>query len=247
MTKFTPLYEFSVIEKTEKPVKKTETVDGKTITTETTEIVESPVKFFFKKPSRRDEEDADLFFARKMNEYINKHGLMTKAMLYNKYKDSGGLVSEETVKDLVKVYGRIGEVQNEIALLESQKKASPKQKVKLESLKEEFSSLQKQVVDLQQYQNSLLSQTADAKAENDLYYWYMLNFTFVQKEDDEPSQFFLGSDFESKKDGLFELEESPTPVFELAKKQIDLSAAVWLYNRGITADKFKDTMSKTVD
>jgi hypothetical protein len=248
MTKFTPLYEFTVQEKAEKINKVKKEIDGKTVTVEETETVESPVKVFFKKPNRRDEEDADLFFAKRMNEYVNKHGLMTKAMLYNKYKDSGGLVSEETVKDLVKVYSRIGEVSNEIALLEATaKKPTPKQKVKLDGLKEEYASLQKQVIDLQQYQNSLLSQTADSKAENDLYYWYLFNCTFMQREEEDPVKFIWGDDFESQKDFFFSLEEEPTDLYNQMKKKVDLMAAIWLYNKGIAPEKFKEIMDKNGD
>ncbi len=244
MIKFTPLYEFTVQEKAEKINKVKKEIDGKNVTVEETETVESPVKVFFKKPNRRDEEDADLFFAKRMNEYVNKHGLMTKAMLYNKYKDSGGLVSEETVKDLVKVYARIGEVANEIALLEAAKKNSPKQKIKLDSLKEEYTSLQKQVIDLQQYQNSLLAQTADSKAENDLYYWYLFNFTYTQKEEEDPVKLVQGSEFEVQKDYFFNLEEEPTDLYNQMKKKVDLMAAIWLYNKGLAPEKFKELMDK---
>lgn len=248
MSKITNLYEFTVQEKTEKISKVKKEIDGKTLTVEETEIVESPVKVFFKKPNRRDEEEADLFFAKRMSGYVKDHNLMTKAMLYNKYKDSGGLVSEETVKDVVKVYARIGEVANEIAVLEAaNKKPSPKQKAKLDSLKEEYASLQKQVIDLQQYQNSLLAQTADSKAENDLYYWYIFNFTFTQKDEEDPVRLVQGTDFESQKDYFYSLEEEPTDLYNQMKKKVDLMAAIWLYNKGILPEKFKELMEKDSD
>lgn len=244
MIKFTPLYEFSVIEKTEKPVKKTETVDGKTITTETTEIVESPVKIIFKRPNRSEERDADLFYAKRSTYYVEQ-GLMTKAMLINKYKDSGGFLSKKASKDILDSVKRQSEITEEIALLKADgKKLSAKKKEKVEALETEFASFGRIDAELQAYQESIMAQTADAKATDDLFYWYMLNFTHFQRGDDDVEAFFRGDDFESKLASLDEMEENPSDYHKEVTKKVNLIAYLWLYNRGVETEKFKEVIDK---
>jgi hypothetical protein len=240
MTKLTPLYEFSVVEKTEKQVKKPQTIDGKEAVVETTEMVESPVKFFFKKPSRIDVREAELFYAMRVNYYIQEKKLMTRAMLLNKYSDNGGLISDSSAKELAKVQSRLFEVQEELVIAGSQPKKAVKQKVK--KLKEEFAALQNQIVELHQYKTSLFALTAESKAETDLSTWFAVNFIYFQRENDDFQKMFEGSDFDSQERAYFELDENPTPLYEAAKEKITLASALYAYNMGITAEEFSSRM-----
>lgn len=231
MLKFTPLYEFTVTEPIEKDVTSTTTVDGKEVKTTTKEKTDSPVKILFKKPGRRDEEEGELLYSRKMNEFINKHGLMTRAMLANKYRDSGGLVSEETTKELAKVYKRWLEINEEIPLLKATKK-SKKQKEKVEELEAELVQIQKQIIDLDSYKDSLLDQTADTKAQNELLRWYALNFFYIQREDDvEPVPYFEGKDYESKLEDYFAKEDSGDDLYKKVGPKIGRAAGIWFYHK----------------
>lgn len=237
--KFSPLYEFTVSEKSEKEVQKIKIIDGqetKVLEKETNEI---PVKVFFKKPGRRDEEEGDLFYSKKMHEFM-KAGILTRAMMSNKYKDTGGFVSEATAKEYGETVLRYIELEKEIALLKATKKATAKQKEKVENLEKEFAATQKKIIDLQTYQDSLMKESADDKAQNELLRWYALNFFYVQKdEEDEPELYFKGETYEDKLDSYYELEDEMSDLHKQIAPKIGTAVAVYFYRREKNPELFK--------
>ncbi len=245
MPQINALYEFTVNEKTEKEISSISEVDGKEVKTLTTEVIETPVKILFKKPSRRDSDEGELFYAKKMNEFVNKHGLMTRAMLYNKYKDSGGLVSEETIKDLVKISSRLEELREQISLTKASKRKGQKQKDKIKDLEDEYMAYQAQLIELEQYKNSLMENTADEKAVNEYLRWLALNMTFIQREDDEqPVQYFTGADYESKVNDYFDKEDSTDDLYNQISGVIGKACAIWYMFRENDVAKFKELVEK---
>ena len=102
---FRELYTFSLDQ--EKEVEKSHTRKNKktgeetTVTKKVTEKV--PVQVRIKRPSRRELEDAELEYSVEMSRCVKK-GILTKAMLYKKYSDTGGVWSEEDEKDYGKLY-----------------------------------------------------------------------------------------------------------------------------------------------
>lgn len=243
---FTPIYEFTVNEKSEKEVSKIKTIDGAEVKVLEKETIETPVKFLFKKPGRREEEDGELFYSSRLFELVNKHKLLTRAMLINKYRDSGGLVSNETEKEISKVLKRYLEIESEIAVLRAVSKKTKKQKEKLETLEQEFLATQKQFADLQSYKEGLFSQCADDKARNDLFRWYAVNFFYIQKEeDDDPAPFFAGNDFEEKLDSFYQKEDEASEFYKQAGEKIGLASMIWFFHRPKTAEEFKKLVEES--
>ena len=237
--KFTPLYEFTVNEKSEKEVQKTKIIDEKEVKVLEKEIVEKPVKILFKKPGRRDEENGELFYSQKMHEFM-KAGILTRAMMANKYKDTGGFVSEATAKEYGETVLHYLELEKEIALLKATKKQTPKQKEKAENLEKEFAATQKKIIDLQTYQDSLMSQSADDKAQNELLRWYALNFFYIQKdEEDEPEPYFAGEKYDDKLDSYYALEDEMSELHKQIAPKIGTAAAVYFYRRTKDPEEFK--------
>ncbi len=237
--KFTPLYEFTVSEKSEKEVQKIKVIDGQETKVLEKETVETPVKVFFKKPGRRDEEEGDLFYSKKMHEFM-KAGILTRAMMANKYKDTGGFVSEATAKEYGETVLRYIDLEKEIALLKAIKKQTAKQKEKIENLEKEFAATQKKIIDLQTYQDSLMKESADDKAQNELLRWYALNFFYVQKdEEDEPEPYFKGETYEDKLDSYYELEDEMSDLHKQIAPKIGTAAAVYYYRREKNPEEFK--------
>lgn len=242
--KFTPLYEFTVSEKSEKEVQKIKVIDGQETKVLEKETTETPVKVFFKKPGRRDEEEGDLFYSKKMHEFM-KAGILTRAMMANKYKDTGGFVSEATAKEYGETVLRYIELEKEIALLKATKKATAKQKEKVENLEKEFAATQKKIIDLQAYQDSLMKESADDKAQNELLRWYALNFFYVQKdEEDEPELYFKGETYEDKLDSYYELEDEMSDLHKQIAPKIGTAVAVYYYRRVKNPDEFKKVIDE---
>ena len=125
---FKELYSFTVDE--EKEVEKTHTRKNKKTGEETTvtkKVIEKvPVQVRLKRPSRRELEDAELEYSVEMSRCV-KRGILTKAMLYKKYSDTGGVWSEEDAKEYGRLYKEIFDIQNEYARLELVEKKTEKQ------------------------------------------------------------------------------------------------------------------------
>lgn len=243
--KFTPFYQFSVSKKVEKEVTKTKTIDEKEVKVLEKETTEEPVNILFKKPGRRDEEEADLFYAKKVNHFV-KEGLLTRAMLANKYKDSGGFVSDETSKEYTKLVLRYLEIEKEIVELKATKKGA-KNKEKVQTLEEEYAETQKKIVDLQSYQDSLMSQTADDKAQNELLKWFALNFFYVQSDpEDEPSRYFSGQTYEDRLEDYYQKEDSDDELHKQVSAKVANIVALWFFRRSKTPEEF-ETLMKQID
>ena len=93
---FKELYSFTIDE--EKEVEKVskrknkKTGEETTVTKKVKEKV--PIQISIKRPSRRELEEAELEYSVEMSRCVKK-GILTKAMLYKKYSDTGGVWTED--------------------------------------------------------------------------------------------------------------------------------------------------------
>tara|TARA_R100000742_G_C4252710_1_gene70866 strand:+ start:147 stop:899 length:753 start_codon:yes stop_codon:yes gene_type:complete len=236
---FKELYNFSLEE--EKEVKKTHTRKNKkgeetTVTKTVTEKV--PVQVRIKRPSRRELEEAELEYSVEMSRCVKK-GILTKAMLYKKYSDTGGVWTEDDAKDYSKLLKEILEIQNKYARLELVDKKTDEQKKELEKLKEKLAESKKAVIDAESSMQSLFDHTADIKAQNRLLLWYSLMLTYVQTEkDDDPVPYFEGQSFEDKIESYYLKEEDPSDFYNNLVKKVTTVLAFWFFNQASTPEEF---------
>ena len=237
---FKELYSFSLDE--EKEVEKTHTRKNKktgeetTVTKKVTEKV--PIKVKLKRPSRRELEDAELEYSVEMSRCV-KRGILTKAMLYKKYSDTGGVWSEDDAKDYGKLYKEIFDIQNNYARLETVEKKTAKQKEKLEKIKTELAETRRKIVDAESAMHSLFDHTADIKAQNRLLLWYTLMLTHIQREDDEePLSYFDGEDFDQKLEDYYLKEDETSDFYEAVVKKVTTVLAFWFFNQASSPDEF---------
>ncbi len=237
---FKELYSFTIDE--EKEVEKSHTRKNKK-TGEETKVTKKvkekvPVQFRIKRPSRRELEDGELEYSVEMSNCI-KRGILTKAMLYKKYSDTGGVWSEEDAQDYGKLYRKIFDIQNEYARLETVDKKTEKQKEKLDKLKDELAETRRQIVDAESAMQSLFDHTADIKAQNRLLLWYTLMLTHIQREDDEePIPYFTGEGFEQRLEDYYLKEDELSDFYSAAVKKITTILAFWFFNQASTPDEF---------
>ena len=243
---FKELYSFTLDE--EKEVEKTHTRKNKktgeetTVTKKVTEKV--PVQVRLKRPSRRELEDAELEYSVEMSRCV-KRGILTKAMLYKKYSDTGGVWSEDDAKDYGKLYKEIFDIQNEYARLETIEKKSDKQKERLEELKNELAVARRKIVDAESSMQSLFDHTADVKAQNRLLLWYTLMLTHVQRQDDEqPVSYFEGEYFEQKIEDYYLKEDVSDDFYLAVVKKVTTILAFWFFNQASTPDEFNNLIEQ---
>ena len=72
-----------------------------------------PVKNYFKKPTRTQVDDGDMFYSIWLNKFI-KMGLLTRAMLAKKQVDIGGTLNEDDKVNYAKLYLQLFEKQQNV-------------------------------------------------------------------------------------------------------------------------------------
>jgi len=239
------IYNFTIYEEAEKSVEtisKDENGDEIKVTKKVTE--KTPVKVILKRPSRRQIEEADLEYSVEMSRCVKK-GILTKAMLVKKYSDTGGLMSETEAKTLYQLYQKLMELQREYTENETVNKTEPNRKKKSEELTLEMTKVRDQIVKTEMAYQSLFDHTADMKAQNRLLLWYIINLTYIQREEDsKPVPYFKGEDFEDKLEDYYQKEESEDlQYFEIARKVSNI-AAFWFYNQASTKEDFDGLLSE---
>jgi len=244
--KFKELYAFTIDD--EREVEKTHTRKNKKTGEETTvtkKVKETvPIQVRLKRPSRRELEDAELEYSVEMSRCV-KRGILTKAMLYKKYSDTGGMWSEDDAKDYGKLYKEIFDIQNEYARLETVDKKTEKQKKKIEDLKEQLASARRKIVDAESAMQSLFDHTADVKAQNRLLLWYTLMLTHIQKEDaDDPVPYFNGLDFDEKIEDYYLKEDASDDFYIAVVKKVTTILAFWFFNQASTPDEFNNLIKQ---
>ena len=237
---FKELYSFTIDE--EKEVEKVSKRKNKKTGEETTVTKKAkekvPVQVKIKRPSRRDLEEAELEYSVEMSRCVKK-GILTKAMLYKKYSDTGGVWSEDDAKDYGRLYKEIFDIQNEYVRLETVDKKTEKQKERVESLKEELSVKKRKIIDSETSMQSLFDHTADTKAQNRLLLWYTLMLTHVQYEEDENAKpYFIGDDFDQRIEDYYIKEDENSDFYGLLIQKVSTILAFWFFNQASSPEEF---------
>jgi hypothetical protein len=234
------IYSFSVdLEtKTTKEVEKTivdkETGKEEKVKAEEEVVTSEPVRIILKEPNRRQVEEADMEYSIEMSQCV-KRGILTKAMLANKYTDTGGLVAEEDAKSLAKSYGKLGEIQSEYTRLSTKTgKKTKEDEERLAELLEDIAALRKHIVDTETAYASLFNHTADTKAQNRVILWYVLNLAYVARGEEDPEPLFVGDSFEQKENHYYELDEAQDELYLLVQSKLATFVSYWYFTAGVT-------------
>jgi hypothetical protein len=239
------IYDFEVlleeeIEETEtKHVKNKETGDTEEVSTKKKVKREIPYGIVIYEPSRRQVEEADMEFSVEMSKCI-KRGILTKAMLAKKYSDSGGLLTEDDSKKLVRSYAELGEIQKELSRLVSKKKKTAEENDKEAQLTEKFAEVRRGIVDLETAYQSVFNHTADTKAQNKTILWYIINLCNLKNAAGIESPLFPGEDQESKEDSYYKKDEEGDEIYDLAREKIMAFISFWYFSQNPSREDFEE-------
>jgi hypothetical protein len=237
------IYKFTLEKKEKKKVeverKNEETGEMETVLT--TKTVKTPVEFIVKKPTRRIVDEAEAQYAIELSKNIKK-GIVTKNMLVKKYADTGGHLTEEEAKDMVRKIQRSNELANEIQLLAATDK--DKNKKKIEGLEVELLNLRQELADLEMAMQGVYEHTADARAERSMLLWYTIQLCGIL-EDQEEKSFFDGIIYEDMLEDLYEKDENGDEVEKEALSNFMLIVSYWFYNNSVDEKNIKQFLEKS--
>ena len=229
--------EEQVEEESTRNKKNKDTGETEKVTTSKIVTKEIPYKIKIYEPSRRQVEDADMEFSIEMSKCIKK-GILTKAMLAKKYSDSGGLLTEDDSRDLIRLYKELAELQNDLGRLMSKKKKSDTEKEKEGDLTEKFAKTRKRIVELETSYQNVFNHTADTKAQNKTVMWYMLNLSHVEKPGGLEEPLFPGDTPDSKEEAYYEKDESGDEIYELAREKLMTFVSFWYFSQNASNEDF---------
>lgn len=235
------IYTFTIPKVTKVSEKRTETYkdeSGKEKERTITEEIEKQVdiEVLVKKPNRRQMQEAEMVFSIEMSRCI-KSGILTKAMLMNKYADNGGLVNSEDNEILDAAYSDLNKLNLELTEMISKPKEERDEEEEKDILRKqkEIISLRKGIVESEACYLNLFNHTADTKAQNKIVLWYVLNLSYYKDpslghEDFVP--IFDGVTFEEKEEKLFELEEGEDDLYGKIYSKLASVLSFWYFSGG---------------
>lgn len=203
--------------------------EEETVTTE--KKVKVPVTFVIERPTRRISEEAELFYSIQLSKGI-KMGIVTKAMLVKKYQDSGGALTENEAKDLLKGMRDLNDLENEYKLLNSTEKKENKKRI--EEVETEMQSLRRDLVNMETSLQSVYQHTADAKAERETLAWYTINLSKFIDQGGKPQNYFEGLDYEEQLEDFYNKFESEDETEVEIVTKLSKIISYWFYSQSST-------------
>ena len=236
------IYKFTLnkAEKKKVEVERKNKETGETETILQNKTVKTPFEFVVKKPTRRIIDEAEAQYAIELSKNIKK-GIVTKDMMVKKYADTGGSLTEEEVKDMLRKLQKSNELANKIQLLSATNKKENKEEI--EELEQELLVLRKELVDIEMSMQGVYEHTADARAERSMLLWYTIQLA-KKIEEEEEKEFFDGIIYEDQLESLYEKDESGDKIEKEALSNFMLIVSYWFYNNNATEKQIKEFIEK---
>jgi hypothetical protein len=236
------IYKFTLnkAEKKKVEVERKNKETGETETILQNKTVKTPFEFVVKKPTRRIIDEAEAQYAIELSKNI-KRGIVTKDMMVKKYADTGGSLTEEEVKDMLRKVQKSNELANKIQLLSATNKKENKEEI--EKLEQELLVIRKDLIDVEMSMQGVYEHTADSRAERSMLLWYTIQLA-RRIEDGEEKQFFNGIIYEDQLENLYEKDESSDEIEKEALFNFMSIVSYWFYNNNATENQIKEFIEK---
>lgn len=191
---------------------------------------ESKVTLGFKRPSRMDIQEIDMVYSSYQSDCI-KRGIITKDMLVKSYKDFGGYLSEQEVKQYTDTYEEFLSKQKQLADLKDGSEDS-------QELVKEIIKLYNDIQDFEMQEQDLFSKTAEVIARNRTILWIVLSFIY-EKDGDNWKPIFAGGNDEAKFESYEKLEDEDPFKLDAIISRSSLFVSFWFTGRATTSEDFK--------
>lgn len=210
-----------------------ETVNGQTVTV--TRKVKKPVvtRMALKHPTRRELRAAELFYGKEFNRFVQM-GFLPRSIMVNKHLDlSGGVLSEKERGHAEKLTRKYVELETDLARLATADGVVEEKR----RLQDAMAGIRAELTNLNAANEAIFSQTAEAKAQNQLSTWFAMFLVLIERAG-KWTPYFEGDTYEAKEEFMFQLEEKSDEFYLAATDKI--AAYTYWFNRGAdTPESFK--------
>lgn len=213
-----------------------EIINGQTVQVTRKVTKEVQTKFAIKLPTRRELKAAELFYGKEFNRFFSM-GFMPRSIIVNKHMDlSGGVMSEKERNHIADLFKKSVDLESDLARMATVSAEDSAKK----AIEAKLAAIRTEIVNVQMANESVFSQTADARAQSQLNTWFALFLTVVNK-DNKFIPYFEGDSFEQKEEFMWTLEDKDDEVYNNAVPSISKYVNIFI-SGGDTPEKFKKTL-----
>ena len=201
-----------------------------------------PVTFKLQKPTRRQFEDGELYYAVKLSEGI-KAGLLTTAQVAKRYENDGGVYTDAEKSRLRELRNDITELQSEYFKLDGDDKEVETSKIRILS---QINDSRNEISDIENVHQYIYDQTAEVKARNKTILWWILHLSHKQDETNRNrflEMFGKSEDLEDRLDVYDKVEEDGGAFEQESLKKLAYYVSYWYVSKNVSADDFKTVES----
>lgn len=223
------LYETTVKRQVETKVT---TKDPKDPSIEVTKTIKKaqPIKVAILRPRRNLFEAAEIFYAKKVADFI-KDGLLPFSLVQKRYANDGGALSEPEKKIMDDLRDQVTKCKNDyFSFDENDKSEATKTKknellVRINDVNSKLSSIENAYADI-------FDNTAEVKARNKTIEWWVLNLSYYDPENKEYTPVFTGETHADKLACYDDIEENDDPFILEVISLCSYLISFWLTARG---------------
>lgn len=232
-TPYKILFDWSVFLDREVDETTAETRDGQQV--KVTQKVVKPVatRFGIRQPTRRELNQASLFYKKEYNRFIGL-GLMTQAMMINKFSNlTGGVLNEQEKRRLIDLAEKDAKLQEEIVAAMNQPD-EVKSKLQKEQVK-----VRLEYYEISAANEAVFANTADKSAASQLNLWFIYNMTLVDR-DSKWRQYFEGKDFSEQEEFMWKLEDAGDELYQKASQLMATYVGWYVNGYASTPEQFAE-------
>lgn len=197
-----------------------------------------PHVYKLQKPTRKQFEEGELFYAIKLSEGI-KAGLLTTAQVAKRYENDGGVFTNTEKARLKELRSDISELQAAYFKLEGPEEETNKEKIKILSQINDFRIEISEIENVHQY---IYDQTAEIKARNKTILWWILQLAH-EVQNNKESELFGKGNAEEKLEEYDKLEEKGDDFSAEILKKLAYYVSYWYVSKNIDSEDFKTVES----
>ena len=193
-------------------------------------------KFVILKPSRKNKEAGELYYASKLSNFISL-GVLPRIVWDKMFKDNGGIISNADKKAYSDLYVDMLNLKNSADKLESKSDLTEDEKSQLEILKIEITNIRKQLQELEFNQINAFENTAEAKARNKTVVWWAATLG-AEERDGVLEPILQGEDIEEKLD-FYDSEIEHDSFIARIFSRINYLITIWYLGSASTHKEFE--------
>ncbi len=190
----------------------------------------APIKVAILKPTRKLFEAAEIFYAKKIADYL-REGLLPISLVAKRYANDGGVASEPDKQVIEAIQNEKQKCQVDYFNFDP-KDTSEETNTKKKDLLLKISSLNEQLSDIQNAYSSLYDSTAEMKARGKTIEWWLFHLSYIDWEDKGYKPLFGEGTYEDKCVVYEGLEEQDDPFTIEVISFFSYAINFWLTARG---------------